>query len=63
MWLYDHFYLVMWQVERILQNVRSISNPLEKYVAVMDLQVLPVLNRIVHTLCSFPHILYPILKS
>jgi malate dehydrogenase (oxaloacetate-decarboxylating)(NADP+) len=26
------------QVERILENVRSISNPLEKYVAVMDLQ-------------------------
>ncbi len=28
-----------WQVERILHNVRSYENPLEKYVAVMDLQV------------------------
>jgi hypothetical protein len=27
------------QVERILHNVRSYENPLEKYVAVMDLQV------------------------
>lgn len=44
MWQYGHFYMVMWQVERILENVRAISNPLEKYVAVMDLQVLPVLN-------------------
>lgn len=32
-----------WQIERILQNVRSYENNLEKYVDVMDLQVLVVL--------------------
>nr|XP_024384458.1 NADP-dependent malic enzyme-like [Physcomitrium patens] len=31
------------QIERILQNVRSYENNLEKYVDVMDLQVLVVL--------------------
>lgn len=54
------FLVVQWslatwwlQVERILQNVRSYQNPLEKYIAVMDLQVLflPLLSI---SLCCTP---------
>jgi len=32
---------IIWQVERILHNLRQYENPLEKYVDIMDLQVQP----------------------
>jgi len=44
----------MWQVERILHNLRQYETPLEKYVDIMDLQVQPTLVTYILSLTFTP---------
>jgi hypothetical protein len=45
---------IIWQVERILHNLRQYETPLEKYVDIMDLQVQPTLVTYIVSLTFTP---------